>query len=634
VIRPFLRKIKKLLSYATTAIVRCGIAVRHFFKAFAVLVKVVFTGQAKSEYPFKTKTNSSNGIRSYVPTFTALVWNLFHHKNTVLVLFSTQHHENSRENELSIRQLASILSATVLEITEEKGLTEIRNSLLQVFPRHDAIFLDRNEKSPTAVDVVRLKYAAYRYQKNDELGAVLPLLVDAEGNPSTFDLDIVHNKPVQLLKTQDLYGQTEIPRMTRVGYGHGFFATATFLSKTEAPIDLLTPTAFSAWILKGWEYGRKSLILSPVKTSVKKLPEYVDWKQNIPAFQRKVGNPGANPRVIFILPATSISGGIRTVFEQADGLTSFGFDTEIWALQGQPDWFDLKTPVKQFKTYADMIDALRFEDAFKVATWWETAEVVWQGSINRGIPIFFVQEFESWFYPNNDSARAAVANTYRHEMNILTIADYTLNELSEIGVPAEKIPVAYNSDTFFIDETIEREPQTVMAVGRSFFQKNFVMTLNAWKQLPKPRPKFLLFGIEPNVAPFPEVHYVFRPSDDRVRELYNSATCFVQTSFHEGFCLPVLEAMASGCPVITTDSHGNRDFCFDGYNCLIVEQGNEQQLSETIQKLLSDKVLQETLRKGGLETAEKYRWDVVLQQTTDYLNKLENMFKSPQRHSS
>ena len=36
---------------------------------------------------------------------------------------------------------------------------------------------------------------------------------------------------------------------------------------------------------------------------------------------------------------------------------------------------------------------------------------------------------------------------------------------------------------------------------------------------------------------------------------------FVQTSRHEGFCLPPLEAMAAGAPVVCTDAHGNRDFC-------------------------------------------------------------------------
>ena len=54
---------------------------------------------------------------------------------------------------------------------------------------------------------------------------------------------------------------------------------------------------------------------------------------------------------------------------------------------------------------------------------------------------------------------------------------------------------------------------------------------------------------------------------------------FVQTSTHEGFCLPPLEAMATGGAVVCTDAHGNRDFCRDGENCLMPEPDRRQSVS-------------------------------------------------------
>ena len=80
-----------------------------------------------------------------------------------------------------------------------------------------------------------------------------------------------------------------------------------------------------------------------------------------------------------------------------------------------------------------------------------------------------------------------------------------------------------------------------------------------------------MFGIEPELGPEHGARYFERPSDERVNELFNQATVFVQTSRHEGFCLPLLEAMAAGTPVVSTDAHGNRDFCRDGENCLIAD---------------------------------------------------------------
>lgn len=536
-------------------------------------------------------------------------------------------------------EISHVFSAALLKVvlpkvsqTEDlstpRGFTDLREILIQQFPRHDVLFIDANEKLPTSLDVIRLKYASYKFLSHDQVSVVMPKLELNQEQFGIYDLDFATHNPVKLTKQQAVYGQQFIPRMTRLGHWHSAFLHHDFVKGIEAPVNDFSPSSFSAWIDKGWEQLHRSLILPPVTLEIGELPDFSDFAQLVPPISRTALSTHGLLKVIFVLPATSISGGIRTVFEQADGLAKRGFEIEIWALQGQPEWFELKTQVKKFASYSDMIDALRFEDAFKISTWWETAAVVWQGSTHRGIPIYFVQEFESWFYPDNDSARAAVANTYRHELNILTIADYTRGELEEVGVSSAKIPVAYNSDTFFQEPNISRESFTVMAVGRSFFQKNFELTLNAWKKIPSPRPRLSLFGIEPNIAQFPEVEYEFRPSDDRVRELYNSATCFVQTSLHEGFCLPVLEAMASGCPVITTDSHGNRDFCIDGYNCLIVEQGNEDELSRTIQLLLSDVALQQKLREGGLETASRYTWDVVLQQTSSFLKELEETYST------
>jgi glycosyltransferase involved in cell wall biosynthesis len=124
-----------------------------------------------------------------------------------------------------------------------------------------------------------------------------------------------------------------------------------------------------------------------------------------------------------------------------------------------------------------------------------------------------------------------------------------------------------------------------------------------------------LYGVEPQMAKLDDrITYYKKPSDSEVNKLFNQSTLFVQTSRHEGFGLPMLEAMAAGCPLICTDAHGNRDFCKDGYNCLIVNHDDVKGLSRAIIKLLKDKNLQKKLSQAGLKTAKKYRWDVIMDQ--------------------
>ena len=148
----------------------------------------------------------------------------------------------------------------------------------------------------------------------------------------------------------------------------------------------------------------------------------------------------------------------------------------------------------------------------------------------------------------------------------------------------------------------------ILALGRSNPLKNLPLTIDAWRVLPEPRPELCLFGIEPELASDPGVRYVESPDDERVNELFNEATVFIQTSTHEGFALPPLEAMATGGAVVCTDAHGNRDFCVDRENCLMPEP-TPAAVNEALVRLLGAPELRERLGRAGIETARDYAWE-------------------------
>src|SRR6202035_4478621 len=94
-----------------------------------------------------------------------------------------------------------------------------------------------------------------------------------------------------------------------------------------------------------------------------------------------------------------------------------------------------------------------------------------------------------------------------------------------------------------------------------------------------------------------------------VNELFCQATVFVQTSVHEGFALPPLEAMATGAAVVCTDAHGNRDFCIDGVNCLMPD-ANPAAVGAALQRPLDDPGLRAELGRAGIDTAQEYAWEL------------------------
>ncbi|HEY4450073.1 MAG TPA: glycosyltransferase [Solirubrobacteraceae bacterium] len=328
---------------------------------------------------------------------------------------------------------------------------------------------------------------------------------------------------------------------------------------------------------------------------------------------RDVRTPAGGLRVAYVTEGTGVGGGHRDIFEHLNRLSERGHEVSLYTLGDAPDWFDLRVPVHSFEFYDELIDQLAGLDAIKVATWWNTSVPVWHASVLRGIPVYFVQDIETSYYPDDESVRHAVIDSYRPEFRYMTISSWNRERLRELGLEAELIPPGIDLDTFRPLEGVERRSDMVLALGRSNPLKNLPLTIAGWVGLDKraelaQRTELCLFGIEPELAREAGINYVTSPDDERVNELFNEATVFVQTSTHEGFALPPLEAMATGAAVVCTDAHGNRDFCVDGENCLMPEH-NPPAVTAALARLLADPELRERLGRAGIETAQRYAWD-------------------------
>jgi glycosyltransferase involved in cell wall biosynthesis len=316
---------------------------------------------------------------------------------------------------------------------------------------------------------------------------------------------------------------------------------------------------------------------------------------------------GERLRIVYATEDTGVGGGNRDIFEHLNRLAARGHEVSLYTLGDPPDWFELRVPVHSFEDYDALGDALAQVDAIKVATWWMTAAPVWRASIPRGITVYFVQDIETSYYPDHERARHAVLDSYRPEFRYMTISSWNRERLRELDLDAELIPPGIDLENFRPLPAVRRRDDMVLAIGRTNPLKNLPLTLAAWRSLKRPRPELRLFGIEPELADR-DISYVDTPSDEQVNELLCEATVFVQTSVHEGFALPPLEAMAAGTAVVCTDAHGNRDFCVDGVNCLMPE-ADPAAVRDALARVLDDAELRASLGRAGIETAQDYAWE-------------------------
>jgi glycosyltransferase involved in cell wall biosynthesis len=102
------------------------------------------------------------------------------------------------------------------------------------------------------------------------------------------------------------------------------------------------------------------------------------------------------------------------------------------------------------------------------------------------------------------------------------------------------------------------------------------------------------------------------PEED-LAALLSGATMFVYVSSFEGFGLPVLEAMACGVPVITSNVSSLPEVAGDA--ALMVSPYDANELTQAMKRVLSDKSLQETMRERGLRHAQLYDWVAVATRT-------------------
>lgn len=106
-----------------------------------------------------------------------------------------------------------------------------------------------------------------------------------------------------------------------------------------------------------------------------------------------------------------------------------------------------------------------------------------------------------------------------------------------------------------------------------------------------------------------QVHFRGWVTRKDMPEQYRSADIFVFPSFEEGMPNVVLEAMASGLPVVATDIYGNRELVVDGDNGVLVSPGDAEALCRALVRLAKDPDLRRLMGGRSRERAQAFGWE-------------------------
>lgn len=158
----------------------------------------------------------------------------------------------------------------------------------------------------------------------------------------------------------------------------------------------------------------------------------------------------------------------------------------------------------------------------------------------------------------------------------------------------------------------------VCTVGRLEPRKNHVALLRAYALLPAPRPPLVVIGQRDfahdeafaeiaRLGLQDDVRVLERVADDALPALLRHARVFAYPSFAEGFGMPVLEAMASGVAVVTSDTTALAEVAQGA--ALTADPEDPAAISSALGRLLADDAKRERLVRAGLAAAARYRWE-------------------------
>ena len=322
-------------------------------------------------------------------------------------------------------------------------------------------------------------------------------------------------------------------------------------------------------------------------------------------------NSIASKHIGFFLPTLKISGGIYVILKHACFLKDEGWDVDLIFPMVKSDIIEFESHI--FNTISlenvilssqfDVIVATLYSTLFTTLNYYKTKK-----------HLYIVQNYETDFYSYGNYFRSIAEKTYSATFGVeyITISKWCENWLWEKY--KKKARYAPNGIDFynytFYKRNLSKEKIRILIEGdSSSYYKNVDESFKIVEMLDKN--KFEVWYLSYNGKPkewYRVDKFLYEIPFEKVKEIYSQCDILLKSSWLESFSYPPLEMMATGGYCVVAPNGGNREYLEDGKNCLFYKLGDLNDGVNSIQRLITDKQLQQHLFENGIITAQKRDW--------------------------
>ena len=241
-----------------------------------------------------------------------------------------------------------------------------------------------------------------------------------------------------------------------------------------------------------------------------------------------------------------------------------------------------------------------------------------------------------------------IKRSVKRSEKIIAISYNTKKEIIKyIKIPPEKIVVTHLSankfsksnikdEKKFLSEKYNIKSEYLLFVGMIEPRKNLDLIIEAFKKFSDKTIKLVIVGkkgwmvddlfekIKLKNLDEQIIFTGFVP-DNELEIFYKTAKVFLYPSLYEGFGIPVLEAMTTGCPVITSNISSLPEVAGDA--AILIDPENSEELSDAVNKLINDVKIREELVKKGFENTKKFSWKKTAKQTLLVFEEVGNVIE-------